>query len=143
MESRKTLVKTKDILKKVSEEKGIPYSTVEVLYKIMINYCVEESKKDDVISIKFPFVGTMYVKKGFLLNKLEKIEKGRYGNKDNGLRTIKKLKNKIKYIDEVVKQRGYIHNIRRSVMNNYGFNKGASLQDREEKQNNYFYEGKN
>lgn len=140
MASRKTLVKTKDILTDVSIIKGLPYETVELIYKTMINYAIMNSKKEDVICITFPFLGPMYVKKGFLLKKLSAIKKGKYSEKDNGKRTISKIENKIKLIDQISEKEGFIYNTKRSILNNYAVTQKSSLEERENKQNNYFNE---
>jgi hypothetical protein len=143
MGSRKTLVKTKDILTKVSDDLGVSYEKVEVVYKIMVTYAISLTKREGIIAIRFPYIGVMYVKRGFLLRKLSSIKSGRYSEKDNGARTIKKIEDKLKCIDEAIQEKGYIYSAKRSISNNYFYHRGASLEERENKQNNYFYEGKN
>lgn len=142
MVKRKTLTKTKDVLENVCSVLNEDYEVVELVYKTMLNYMLEKSRQNEIVSMKFPHIGVMYVKKGFLLSKLEKIKKGRFASKDVGRRTIARLEKKIAYLDKLYEENGYLHTHKRSLINNYWLSKGSSLEERENRQNEFFYEGR-
>jgi hypothetical protein len=142
MASRKTLTKTKDVLQNVSTKLNVDYEAVELVYKIMMDYVLKNSKKTEIVSMRFPNLGVMYVKRGYLLSKMERIENGKYAKRDSGRRTVAMLKKKIDYINKLVAERGFLFNLKRPIFIGYEINKKSTLQEREEKQNEYFYEGK-
>jgi hypothetical protein len=134
MEVRKHISRTKDILKKVADDFGVEYEVVESLYKCQLDYMQTLIKKDDVLSIKFPYLGTMYLKEGFVRTKMEMIEKGKYSKNDRGRNTIMKLKRKLKLIKKASCDTFSLHKTAALILD-YRYNLTYTMEEKENIQN--------
>ena len=84
---------TQDILKEVSNDLNIPEEKVKIVYNSMISYLEFLTTKTDTVSIFIPSLGTMYVKLGYILRRIQELSRKK-GDK-NYLEIFKAKKNKI------------------------------------------------
>lgn len=137
MKGRSKIVFTEDILKKVSQDKNIDIEKVRALYKIMIDFLIHLKNKTNAVSIKIPFIGTLYIKQKFVHQMCRK-----YSHKESDKEKLEIYKSKLdilqRFTDDLCKNERYIINrhLGKSKLYTKYYNKDMSIVELEEFQNN-------
>ncbi|MCA9749976.1 MAG: hypothetical protein KC414_12780 [Romboutsia sp.] len=127
---------TQDILKEVSNDLNIPEEKVKIVYNSMISYLEFLTTKTDTVSIFIPSLGTMYVKLGYILRRIQELSRKK-GDK-NYLEIFKAKKNKIDaYLKELIdnKYPKKSRHSQKSTIALFSYTDGKSIDEIEEIQN--------